>query len=45
MWNMLKKMEIPEPLLVFMKNLYTSQESTVHTEHDETDLLQVGNRM
>ena len=41
-WKILKKMGIPEPLTCLLRNLYTSQESTVISGHGTTDWFQIG---
>ena len=40
--KILKKMEIPDLLTCFLRNLYSGQEATVRTGHGETDWFQIG---
>ena len=42
LWKFLKKMEIPEHLTCFLKNLYSVKEATVRTGHATTDWFQIG---
>ena len=35
LWKILKEMEIPDHLTCLLRNLYTSQEATVSTEHGQ----------
>ena len=42
LWNILKAMGIPEHLICLLRNLYAGQETTVRTEHETTDWLQIG---
>lgn len=42
LWNVLKKMGIPEHLIRLMRNLYGSQEATVRTSHGDTDWFNIG---
>lgn len=42
LWNVLTKMKVPEYLIVFMRKLYTGQESTIWTLPGETDWVHVG---
>ena len=37
LWNILKKMRIPDDPIFFLRNLYAGQEATVITEHGTTD--------
>ena len=41
MWKILQETEIPDHLTCFLRNLYTSQESTVRTGHGTTDWFQI----
>ena len=41
LWNILKEMEIPDPLTCLLRNLYADQEATVRTGHG-TDWFQIG---
>ena len=40
--EILKKMEIPDHLACFLRNLYVGQEATVRTGHGTTDWFQIG---
>ena len=42
LWKILKKMEIPDHLTCFLRNLYAGQEATVGTGHRTTDWFQIG---
>lgn len=44
-WTMLRKMGIPEHLIVFMKDPYTGQEATIQIEYEETDCFHVSKEM
>ena len=37
LWNILKRMGIPDDLTCLLRNLYAGQEATVRTEHGKTD--------
>ena len=41
LWNILKKMGIPDHLTCLLRNLYAGQEATVRTGHGTTDWLQI----
>ena len=41
LWKILKEMGIPYHLICLLRNLYTSQEATVRTEHGTTDCFQI----
>ena len=43
LWNILKKMGIPDHLTCLLRNLYASQEATVRTGHGTTASFQIGN--
>lgn len=46
LWNVLRKMGIPEHLIVLMGNLkYTGQEASVQMEHGETEYLFMETRL
>ena len=42
LWKILKEMGIPDHLTYLLRNLYTSQESSVRIEHGITDWFQIG---
>ena len=42
LWEILKKMGIPDHLTFLLRNLYEGQEATVWTEHGTTDWFQIG---
>ena len=42
LWEILKKMEIPDHLTYLLRNLYADQEATVRTGHGKTDWFQIG---
>ena len=42
LWNILKKMGIPDHLTYLLRNLYAVQEATVRTGHGTTDWFQIG---
>ena len=42
LWEILKKMGIPDHLICLLRNLYAGQEATVRTEHGTTDWFQIG---
>ena len=42
LWNILKKMGIPEHLICLLRKLYESKEATVRTGHRTTDWFQIG---
>ena len=42
LWKSLKEMGIPDHLTCLLRNLYTSQETTVRTRHGTTDWFQIG---
>ena len=42
LWEILKKMGIPDHLTCLLKNLYAGQEATVRTGHGTTDCFQIG---
>ena len=42
LWKILKEMGIPDYLICLLRNLYAGQEPTVRTEHETTDLFQIG---
>ena len=42
LWEILKKMEIPDHLACLLRNLYVGQEATVRTGHGTTDWIQIG---
>ena len=42
LWNVLRKMGIPEHLIVLMRNLYTDQQATVTTENGQTAWFNIG---
>ena len=42
LWEILKKMGIPDYLTCLLRNLYAGQEATVRTGHGTTDWLQMG---
>ena len=42
LWKILKELGTPDHLTCFLRNLYTSQEATIRTEHGTTDWFQVG---
>ena len=41
LWKILKKMEIPDHLTCFLRNLYAGQEAIVRTGHGTTDWFQI----
>ena len=41
LWNILKKMGIPDHLTCLLRNLYVGQEATVRTGHATTDWFQI----
>ena len=41
LWNILKKMGIPEHLICLLRKLYESKEATVRTGHRTTDWFQI----
>ena len=41
-WKILKEVGIPDQLTCLLRNLYSSQEATVRTEHGITDWFQIG---
>ena len=41
LWKILKDMEIPDHQTCLLRNLYAGKESTVRTEHETTDWLQI----
>ena len=45
LWEILKKMRIPDHLSCLLRNLYASQEATVRTRYEATDWLQIGQRV
>ena len=42
LWEILKKMEIPDHLTYLLRNLYADQKATVRTGHGKTDWFQIG---
>ena len=42
LWEILKKMGIPDHLTCLLRNLYAGQEATVRTRHGTTDWFQIG---
>ena len=42
LWEILKKMGIPDHLICLLRNLYAGQEATVRTGHGTTDWFQLG---
>ena len=42
LWEILKEMEIPDPLTCLLRNLYASQEPTVRNGHGTADWFQIG---
>ena len=42
LWEILKKMGIPDHLTCLLRNLYSGQEATVRTGHGTTDWFQIG---
>ena len=40
-WNILKKMDIPDHLTCFLRNLYAGQEATVRTLYGTTDWFRI----
>ena len=42
LWNILKKMGIPDHITYHLRNLYAGQEATVRTGHGTTDWFQIG---
>ena len=40
-WKILKEMGTPDHLTRLLRNLYAGKESTVRTEHETTDWLQI----
>ena len=42
LWKILKEMGRPDHLTCLLRNLYAGQEPTVRTEHETTDLFQIG---
>ena len=42
LWKILRKMEIPDYLTCFLRNLYAGEEATVRTGHGTTDWFQTG---
>ena len=42
MWEILKKMGIPDHLTCFLRNVYAGQEATVRTGHGTADWFQIG---
>ena len=42
LWNILKKMGIPDHLTCLLRNLYAGQEATVRTRHGTADCFQIG---
>ena len=45
LWNILKKMRIPDHLACLLRNLYAGQEATVRTGHGTTDWFKIGKRV
>ena len=45
LWEILKKMGIPDHLTCLLRNLYVGQEATVRTGHGTTDWFQIGKRV
>ena len=41
LWNILKKMRIPDDPIFFLRNLYAGQEATVRTGHGTMDWFQI----
>ena len=41
LWNILKKMGIPDYLTCLLRNLYAGQEATVRTRHETTDWFKI----
>ena len=42
LWEILKKMGIPDHLTFLLRNLYAGQEAIVRTGHGKTDCFQIG---
>ena len=42
LWKVVKKIEIPDHLTYFLRNLYAGQEATIRMGHGTTDWFQVG---
>ena len=42
LWEILKKVGIPDHLTCFLRNLYEGQEATIRPGHGTTDLFQIG---
>ena len=42
LWKILKEMGMPDHLTCPLRNLYSSHEATVRTEHGTTDWFQIG---
>ena len=42
LWEILKEMGIPDPLICLLRNLYADQEATVRTGHGTIDFFQIG---
>ena len=41
LWNIIKKMGLPDHLTYLLRNLYTEQEATIRTRHGTTDWFQI----
>ena len=41
LWNILKKMRVPDHLACLLRNLYAGQEATVRTGHGTTDWFKI----
>ena len=42
LWKILKEMGIPDHLTCLLRNMYAGQEAAVRTEHETTNLFQIG---
>ena len=45
MRNVLRDMDVPQHLIVLIRNLYSGQEATITTEYRETEWLPIGKRV
>ena len=41
LWNLIKKMGIPDHIIYLLRNLYTGQEAIIRTRHGTTDRFQI----
>ena len=42
LWKILQEMGVPDDLICLLRNLYAGHETAVRTEHETTDLFQIG---